>query len=51
LYADYDKTVQLPSRLKYDVSKKEITVLSLPNAEEIKSPADILKVVEYYARA
>lgn len=42
---------KLPSWIKFDKSTMTMEVLDLPKVEEIKLPVDILKVVEYYARA
>lgn len=42
---------KLPSWIKVDKSSITIEILDLPKIEEIKVPVDILKVVEYYARA
>jgi len=42
---------KLPSWIKFDKSTMTMEVLDFPKVEEIKLPVDILKVVEYYARA
>lgn len=42
---------KLPSWIKVDKSTMTLEVLDFPKVEEIKLPVDILKVVEYYARA
>jgi len=42
---------QTPWWLKVNKKSYEIEVVDLPNPEEISSPVDLLKVVEYYARA
>lgn len=45
------KTYKTPSWLKVDRNKYSVESLSLPNLWEIWSLADILKVIEFYARA
>jgi len=40
-----------PWWLKVNKKKYEVEVLDLPNPDEISTPVDILKVVEFYARA
>jgi len=37
--------------LKVNTSDKKVEVVDLPRVEEIEVPADVLKVVEFYARA
>jgi hypothetical protein len=37
--------------LKVNKKTYEIEVLDLPDSEKISTPVDLLKVVEYYARA
>ena len=51
LYAEENKTVKVPSYIKTTVSDKKLEVIDLPRVEEIDVPADVLKVVEFYARA
>ena len=54
LYADIplmQSNFKLPSWLKVDKEKFEIEVVDYPKPEEIKVPVDVLKVVEFYARA
>ena len=52
LYADINNSnIKVPSYLKVNLSDKKIEVIDLPRAEEIDVPADVLKVVEFYARA
>ena len=41
----------LPSRLKVNKKSFEIEVLDVPNTNEISLPVDVLKVIEFYARA
>lgn len=43
--------VTIPGRLKTNKKTFEVEVIDLPNPEEISAPVDLLKVVEYYARA
>lgn len=40
-----------PSWLSVDANKYSVKMLDLPNAEEIEYPVDVLKVIEFYARA
>lgn len=52
LYASASKsTVKVPSWIKADKNAYAIEVLSLPQKGEIESQADLLKVIEFYARA
>ena len=51
LYAESNANVKVPSYLKVNTSDKKVEVIDLPRAEEIEVPADVLKVVEFYARA
>ncbi len=51
LYAEVNSNVKVPSYLKVNAADKKVEVLDLPRAEEIEVPADVLKVVEFYARA
>ena len=52
LYATTGKSnVKVPSRLKVDKNAYAIEVLSLPQRGEIETQADLLKVIEFYARA
>ncbi len=41
----------LPSWVKVDKSKLRVEIVALPNNEEVSLPVDLLKVIEYYARA
>jgi small subunit ribosomal protein S4 len=51
LYAEINSNAKVPSYLKVNLADKKIEVIDLPRAEEIEVPADVLKVVEFYARA
>jgi len=51
LYTAENATVKVPSYLKVNTSDKKVEVIDLPRVEEIDVPADVLKVVEFYARA
>ncbi len=51
LYAWENKNVKSPSYIKANIADKKIEVLDLPRADEIELPADVLKVIEFYARA
>jgi ribosomal protein S4 len=42
---------QIPAWLKVNKKNYEIEVMDMPNPDEISSPVDLLKVVEFYARA
>ncbi len=46
-----DNKGKLPSWVKVDKASNTIEVLNLPQVGEIGVPADILKVIEFYARA
>jgi len=46
-----ESNVKVPSYLKVNTSDKKIEVIDLPRVEEIEVPADVLKVIEFYARA
>jgi len=46
-----DSSVKVPSWLKIDKNKHQIQVLNAPRFGEISVPADLIKVIEYYARA
>ncbi len=43
--------VTIPGWLKVNKKTFEIEVMDLPNPDEISAPVDLLKVVEFYARA
>lgn len=45
------KTLKVPSWIKVDRNKYEVEVLALPKLWELGNNADILKVIEFYARA
>lgn len=54
LYADiplHSSNFNLPSWLKVDKANFTIEVIDYPKPEEIKLPVDVLKVIEFYARA
>lgn len=44
-------SVSLPSWIKVNKKTFELEIMDLPNPEEISAPVDLLKVVEFYARA
>lgn len=46
-----ESNVKVPSYLKVNTSDKKIEIIDLPRVEEIEVPADVLKVIEFYARA
>ena len=50
-WSTVNKTLKIPSWVKVDRNKYEIEVLSLPKLWELWVLADILKVIEFYARA
>lgn len=41
----------LPSWVKVDKSKLRLEMVGTPNTDEVSLPVDLLKVIEYYARA
>lgn len=45
------QTVQTPMWIKLDKSAFGVQLLDLPNTEENHTPVDLLKVIEFYARA
>ena len=49
--ATVNKTLKIPSWIKVDRNKYEIEILSLPKLWELWVLADILKVIEFYARS
>ncbi len=49
--ASVNKSLKIPSWIKVDRNKYEIEILSLPKLWELWVLADILKVIEFYARA
>ena len=50
-WASVNKSLKIPSWIKVDRNKYEIEILSLPQLWELWVLADILKVIEFYARA
>lgn len=46
-----DKGIKIPTRLKIDKKNYTIEILDLPKVGEIASGGDLLKVIEFYARA
>ena len=50
-WATVNKNLKIPSWIKVDRNKYEIEILSLPKLWELWVLADILKVIEFYARA
>ena len=52
LYSSSSKTVaKIPSWIKVDKNAYTVEVLNFPQKGEIELPADVLKVIEFYARA
>ena len=49
--ATVSKTLKVPSWIKVDRNKYEVELLALPKLWELWNNADILKVIEFYARA
>jgi small subunit ribosomal protein S4 len=41
----------IPSWLKVNKSSYELEVVNVPNTDEVSMPVDVLKVIEFYARA
>jgi len=50
LYAEVNSNVKVPSYLKVNTADKKVEVIDMPREEEIQLPADVLKVIEFYAR-
>lgn len=50
-WATVSKTFKVPSWIKVDRNKYEVEILSMPVLWELWVLADILKVIEFYARA
>lgn len=50
-WATVSKTLKVPSWIKVNRNNYEVEVLALPKLWELWNNADILKVIEYYARA
>jgi len=50
LYAEVNSNVKVPSYLKVNAADKKVEVIDMPREEEIQLPADVLKVIEFYAR-
>ncbi|MCF7834734.1 30S ribosomal protein S4 [Candidatus Gracilibacteria bacterium] len=46
-----DMNIKVPSRIKVDKNKYQIEVLGAPKLGEIAVLADLIKVIEFYARA
>lgn len=52
LYAQaFAHTAQVPTWLKVDKNKYSIEILSVPQVGEVAPLADVIKVIEFYARA
>lgn len=51
LYEQENKNIKAPSYIKVNLANTKIEVIDLPRADEIEVPADVLKVIEFYARA
>jgi len=51
LYSQEHKNLKIPSYIKLNITDKKIEIIDLPRAEEIEVPSDVLKVIEFYARA
>jgi small subunit ribosomal protein S4 len=47
----WSENIKIPSWVKSDKKKFEIEVLDMPQVGEIPSSGDLLKVIEFYARA
>jgi len=50
-WASVSKTLKIPSWIRVDRNKYEVELLSSPKLWELWNLADILKVIEFYARA
>ena len=51
LYTEMWTSRELPSWIKFDKNKMTIELLQLPDTTSLNVPVDLLKVVEFYARA
>lgn len=51
LYAEMDSSVNVPAWIKFDKNKFTIELLQLPDTTQLQAPVDLLKVIEFYARA
>lgn len=51
LYANIDNVASVPAWIKIDKNQLSVELLELPDAKTITSPVDLIKVIEYYARA
>jgi hypothetical protein len=49
-WASVSKTLKIPSWIRVDRNKYEVEVLSAPKLWELWNLADLLKVIEFYAR-
>ena len=51
LYSNLDNKNKIPSWIKFDKNTYTIEILNLPQIGEVNVNADLLKVIEFYARA
>jgi small subunit ribosomal protein S4 len=51
LYNAQQESAHIPTWIKMNNKNLEIEVLDLPRRDEVTMPVDVLKVIEYYARA
>lgn len=51
LYSQIDSKVDVPSWIKVDKNKFTVELLEMPDAASMTPPVDLLKVIEFYARA
>jgi small subunit ribosomal protein S4 len=51
LYSSQQESTQTPSWCKVNSKSNEIEVLNFPKRDEVTMPVDLLKVIEFYARA
>lgn len=51
LYADIDVQIDIPAWISFKKNDMTVELLDLPQTEQINSPVDLLKVIEFYARA
>ncbi len=51
LYTEVETNVDTPAWIKFDKNKYTVELLALPDTQTMKPPVDLLKVIEFYARA
>ena len=51
LYSQVDSKGTIPAWIKVDKNKLSVELLDMPDTATLNSPVDLLKVIEFYARA